>query len=165
MQDAYVAAADDLVGRGIEQSGIPLTKSLRHYLAITLARFIEGGMSVDKLTLRVVSAMDEGDSARLRRLADTCLIAVSLFEARLRYAGGSLTHYSGLGQTAYDAAHLTEQAYGFPHMRDVVVAATGGRTATLREQIDAAKSGSTLARDRLSQDGIALFPTKPRFIH
>lgn len=164
MQDAYIAAADDLVTGGIETSGIPLTDTLRHYLTITLARFISGSMSLDKLTVRVVSAMDEGDAARLRRLADTCLIAVSLFEARLRHAGGSLTHYSGLGQTAYDAAHLTEQAYGFPHMRDVVVAATGGKAQNLQSQIDAAKSGSTLARDQLAREGIALFPTKPRFI-
>ena len=103
MQDAYVAAADGIVGEGIRESGIPLTETLRHYIAITLARFMRDNPGVDRLTLRVVRALDaHAPQTVLRRLGDECLIATSLFEARLRHAGGSLRHYMGLGQTAYD---------------------------------------------------------------
>ncbi|WP_297081097.1 hypothetical protein, partial [uncultured Demequina sp.] len=79
--------------------------------------------------------------AEMRALADTCLIACSIFEKRLRRAGGSLRHYSGLGQTAYGAAALTEQAYSFPHMRDVIAAATGNPPEGVRDLIDAARAG------------------------
>ncbi|MGR3363680.1 MAG: hypothetical protein ACU0CY_05805 [Maritimibacter harenae] len=165
MQDALVAAADDLVGDGIRETGIPLSDTLRHYMAITIARFMREQVRVDRLTIRVVSAMDRRAApAEMRALADTCLIACSIFEKRLRRAGGSLRHYSGLGQTAYGAAALTEQAYSFPHMRDVIAAATGNPPEGVRDLIDAARAGSSKAADRLADEGVIAFPTQ-KFFH
>lgn len=165
MQDALVAAANDLVDDGIRETGIPLTDTLRHYMAITLARYMREQVQVDRLTVRVVDAMDRrADMRELRALADTCLIACSLFEKRLRRAGGSLRHYAGLGQTAYDAAALTEQAYSFPHMRDVIAAATGNPPEGIRDLIEAARAGSSRAAQQLSEDGVIAFPTQ-RFFH
>lgn len=162
MQNALIAAADDLVDHGMRESGIPLTVTLRHYIAITLARFMREHVQLDRLTLRVVEAMDRhAPPQELRRLADSCLIACALFDRRLRHAGGSLRHYSGLGQTAYGAATLPEQAASFPHMRDVIAAAAGNRPQTARDRLDAARAGSTLARTALAQDGILTFPTAP----
>ncbi|MAM62842.1 hypothetical protein [Maritimibacter sp. UBA3975] len=165
MQDALVAAADDLVADGMRETGIPLTDTLRHYIAITLARYMREQVQVDGLTIRVVEAMDRrADTSELRALADTCLIACSVFERRLRRAGGSLRHYAGLGQTAYDAATLTEQAYSFPHMRDVIAAATGHPPEGVRDLLAAARAGSSHASERLSEDGVIAFPTQ-RFFH
>jgi hypothetical protein len=163
MQDVFVAAADDIVDAGIKQSGIPLTDTLKHYLAITIARFMRDHPGLDRLTLRVTQAMDShAPPDILRRLGDECLIATSLFEGRLRRAGGSLRHYSGLGQIAYDAAAMTEQAHSFPHMRDVIASGTarGRGRDTLRSLVDAARAGSTLARDRLAKDNLVAFPAR-----
>lgn len=164
MQDALVAAADELVGDGMRETGIPLTVDLRHYMAITLARYMREQVQVDGLTIRIVDAMDRRASpSELRTLADACLIACALFAERLRAAGGSLRHYSGMGQTAYGAASLVEQAVSFPHMRDVIAAATQRPPEGIRALIDAARAGSTVARDRLSDEGIVTFP--PRRFH
>jgi hypothetical protein len=77
------------------------------------------------LTVRITRAFDQNAPAEsLRALADECLIACAFFEERLR-RNGAVRHYVGLGQTAYDAARLTEQAYGFVHMRDVIASAAG----------------------------------------
>lgn len=169
MQDALVAAADDIVGEGMRETGIPLTATLRHYLAITLARYMREHPGLDRLTLRVVAAMDDHASPDvLRRLGDECLLATSLFQARLRRAGGSLTHYIGLGQTAYDAAAMTEQAWSFAHMRDVVASATGANSGAnapdLKSRIEAARAGSPVAREGLAEEGILAFPAK-HWIH
>lgn len=159
MQDVFVAAADGIVGEGMRESGIPLTETLRHYLAITLARFMRDHPDPDRLTVRVVRALDENAGAGvLRRLGDECLIACSVFEGRLRRAGGSLRHYTGLGQTAYDAARLPEQAVSFPHMRDVIVSGTGRRTDRMRDLVDAARAGSGLARAALAGQNVVPFP-------
>ena len=75
------------------------------------------------LTVRVAQALDGGAPRDiLRGLADECLIACAFFERRLR-RNGTIRHYVGLGQVSYDAADLTEQAYGFVHMRDVIASA------------------------------------------
>lgn len=163
MQDVFVAAGDDIVDAGIRESGIPLTDTLKHYLAITIARFMRDNPGLDRLTIRVTQAMEaEAPPDILRRLGDECLIATSLFEGRLRRAGGSLRHYSGLGQTAYDAASMTEQAHSFPHMRDVIASGTaqGQRRETLRRLVDAARAGSAVARKRLAKDNVLAFPSR-----
>ncbi len=134
---------------GIEKAGIPLTGSLEAYLSITFARFIGREIRVDLLTVRVTRAMDGGAPRDgLRALADECLIACALFEARLR-RNGSVRHYVGLGQMTYDAADMTEQAYGFVHMRDVMATAAG-RAGSEDGQvlIDRARAGSTVGAGR-----------------
>lgn len=165
MQDALLQAADDLVGDGIRDSGVPLTENLRHYLAVTLARYMRRNPVLDRLTLRVAQALDErAPPAEMRDLADACLLACSVFERRLRRAGGSLSYYSGLGRTAYDAAWLSEQAVSFAHMCDVVVAAT--RTVRPKDPaalLDAARAGSGVAREALACDGVLTFPHMRRF--
>ncbi len=164
MQDAFVAAGDEIVDEGMRVSGIPLSDTLRHYIAITLARYFRENPTVDGLTLRLVRALDADVPVdMLRRLGDEALIATSFFEARLRRAGGSIRHYVGVGQTAYDAARMTEQAWSFAEMRDVIVSGTAQDAARgpadARKLVDAARGGSRLARDRLSDSGVVVFPS------
>lgn len=165
MQDSFVAAADEIVREGMEKASIPLTETLRHYIAITLARFIRDHPRLDRLTIRTVEAMEaRAGQSDFRRLGDECLIATSLFEARLKRAGGSIRHYMGLGQTAYDAAAMTEQAFSFADMRDVIVSGTWrGEARPLAVMVEAARGGSTVDRAALAAGNVVPFPS-PRWI-
>ena len=123
MNAAALGIASDFVKAGIEKAGIPLSATLEAYLSLTFARFIGRSITVDLLTVRTAQAMDAGAPRDvIRALADECLIACAFFERRLR-RNGTVRHYVGLGQASYDAARLTEQAYGFVQMRDVIASA------------------------------------------
>ena len=159
MNDATLGIASDFVKTGIEKAGIPLTQSLEAYLSITFARFIGATIAVDMLTVRVAQALDAGAPRdALRALADECLIACAFFERRLR-RNGTIRHYVGLGQMSYDAAELTEQAYGFVHMRDVIAsAAARDDTEDGRVLIDRARAGSQTARAELDRQNVVMGP-------
>lgn len=164
MNNATLAVASDFVKSGIERTGIALTQTLEHYLSITFARFIGTDIQVDMLTVRITRAFDDSTPPDgLRALADECLIACAFFEERLRRAG-TVRHYVALGQMTYDAASLTEQAYGFVHMRDVIATAAGRNAADdSRVLIDRARAGSTAARSELADGNVVLGPwTRPK---
>ncbi|MBB5223993.1 hypothetical protein HNP73_003954 [Amaricoccus macauensis] len=159
MNDATLGIASDFVKAGIDKAGIPLSTTLEAYLSFTFARFIGRHVTVDLLTIRVARALD-GNAPRdvLRALADECLIACAFFERRLRRSG-SVRHYVGLGQMSYDAAALTEQAYGFVHMRDVMAsAAASDRPEEAALLLDRARAGSTTARAELEQQNVVVGP-------
>lgn len=158
MNDTTFAIAADFVRTGIDKAGIPLSTTLEAYLSLTFARFIGRNVTVDLLTVRVARALD-GDAPRdvLRFLADECLIACAFFERRLRRSG-TVRHYVGLGQMSYDAAALTEQAYGFVHMRDVMAAAGGSRREDAALLLDRARAGSTTARAELDRQNVVVGP-------
>jgi hypothetical protein len=159
MNPGTLAIASDFVKAGIEKAGIPLTQTLEAYLSITFARFIGTTIAVDLLTVRVTRALDAGaPSDALRALADECLIACAFFQGRLR-RNGTVRHYVGLGQMSYDAAHLTEQAYGFVHMRDVIASAvTRGEAEDGRVLVDRARAGSRTARAELERQNVVVGP-------
>ena len=159
MNDGTLGIASDFVMTGIEKAGIPLSTTLEAYLSITFARFIGTSIPVDLLTVRVTQAMDANAPRDvIRALADECLIACAFFERRLRRSG-TVRHYVGLGQMSYDAAELTEQAYGFVHMRDVIAsAATGDEPEDGRILVDRARAGSATARAELAEQNVVLGP-------
>ena len=159
MNAATLGIASDFVKAGIEKAGIPLSTTLEAYLSLTFARFIGTSITVDLLTVRVTQAMDAGAPRDvIRALADECLIACAFFERRLR-RNGTVRHYVGLGQVSYDAADLTEQAYGFVHMRDVMAsAATGDAAEDGPVLIDRARAGSQTARNELAQQNVVIGP-------
>ena len=159
MNPGTLAIASDFVRTGVEKAGVPLTDTLEAYLSITFARFLGAAIRVDQLTVRVAEAM-EGNAPRdtLRALADECLIACGLFEGRLRRSG-SIRHYVGLGQMTYDAVDLTEQAYGFVHMRDVIAsAAERSEPEDSAILLDRARSGSQTARGELERQNVVVGP-------
>ncbi len=160
MTPATLGIASDFVKTGIEKAGIPLTQTLEAYLSITFARFIGKTITVDLLTVRVARALDENAPRDiLRTLADECLIACAFFEGRLRRAG-TIRHYVGLGQMSYDAADLTEQAYGFVHMRDVMASAAARDDAPedTRVLVDRARAGSSTAKAELARQNVVTGP-------
>jgi hypothetical protein len=159
MNAGTLAIASDFVKTGIEKAGIPLSTTLEAYLSITFARFIGSSISADLLTVRVTRAMDANAPRDvIRGLADECLIACAFFERRLR-RHGSVRHYVGLGQMSYDAADLTEQAYGFVHMRDVMASAAGADDGEDgRVLVDRARAGSQTARAELADQNVVLGP-------
>jgi hypothetical protein len=70
-----------------------------------------------------------------------------------------MRHYVGLGQMTYDAAELTEQAYGFVHMRDVIASAAGrdgGEDG--RVLVDRARAGSPTAQAELERQNVVIGP-------
>lgn len=159
MNDATLGIACDFVRAGIDKAGIPLSTTLEAYLSLTFARFIGRNVTVDLLTVRVTRALD-GNAPRdvLRALADECLIACAFFERRLTRQG-TVRHYVGLGQMSYDAAALTEQAYGFVHMRDVMASAAGGdQPEEAPLLLDRARAGSTTARSELEKQNVVVGP-------
>jgi hypothetical protein len=169
MNRATLRIASDFVRTGIEKAGIPLTQTLEAYLSITFARFIGARITVDMLTVRINRAMDaNAPRDAIRDLADECLIACAFFEGRLR-RNGTIRHYVDLGRMTYDAAALTEQAWGFVHMRDVIASAAG-RDAPEDSQIllDRARAGSQTARADLAEQNVVVGPwgagPRPRLI-
>jgi hypothetical protein len=159
MNPATLGIATDFVRSGIERAGIPLTQTLEHYLSITFARFIGKAIAVDMLTVRVARALDaQAPHDALRALADECLIACAFFEQRLR-RNGNVRHYVGLGQMSYGAAALTEQAYGFVPMRDVIAsAARRDEPEDGRALVDNARAGSQTARAELARQNVVIGP-------
>lgn len=159
MNPSTLAVASDFVKSGIEKAGIPLTENLEAYLSITFARFMDLEIMVDRLSVRVIEAMDaNAPRETIRYLADECIIACSFFEDRLR-RNGSVRHYVGLGQMSYDSVGMTEQAYGFTQMRDVMAcAADCGRRDESDVLIDRARSGSTTAREQLADQSVIVGP-------
>jgi hypothetical protein len=159
MNAATLSIAKDFVKSGIERAGIPLTETLEAYLAVTFARFIGAAIGVDLLTVRVARAMDaNAPRDTMRGLADECLIACAFFEGRLRRIG-TIRHYVGLGQMTYDAADLTEQAYGFVHMRDVIAsAAARDAPEDGRVLVERARAGSGTARGELAKANVVVGP-------
>jgi hypothetical protein len=158
MNPGTLAIASDFVKSGIDKAGIPLTQTLEAYLSITFARFIGTTISVDMLTVRVTQALDAGAPRDiLRDLADECLIACAFFERRLRRSG-TVRHYVGLGQVSYDAADLTEQAYGFVHMRDVIASAASEEPEDRHVLVDRARAGSQTARGELARENVVIGP-------
>jgi hypothetical protein len=106
----------------------------------------------------VTRAMDaNAPRETMRALADECLIACALFERRLA-RNGAVRHYVGLGQATYDAAAMTEQAYGFTHMRDVIASAAAGAEENGRMLLDRARGGSAAARAALEEQNVVLGP-------
>ena len=158
MNTATLAIASDFVKSGIEKAGIPLTQTLEAYLSITFARYIGATISVDLLTVRVTRALDDhAPRDVIRGLADECLIACAFFEQRLR-RNGTIRHYVGLGQVTYDAADLTEQAYGFVHMRDVIASAANRENTDPGLLFDQARAGSAAARSELADQNVVIGP-------
>jgi hypothetical protein len=160
MSASTLGIASDFVKTGIEKAGIPLTQTLEHYLTITFAHYIGKTIVVDLLTVRVTEALDaNAPSDILRALADECLIACAFFERRLRRSGGNVRHYVALGQMSYDAARLTEQAYGFVPMRDVIASAAASDEAEDgRVLVDRARAGSETARRDLAGRNVVVGP-------
>jgi len=164
MNAATLGIASDFVKAGIARAGIPLTETLEAYLSITFARFIGTTISADMLTVRVTRALDGGAPRDiLRDLADECLIACAFFERRLRRSG-TVRHYVGLGQLSYDAADLTEQAYAFVHMRDVIASAASDTPEDRHVLVDRARAGSQTARGELARENVVIGPwgTQPK---
>ncbi|MCB1351448.1 MAG: hypothetical protein KDK03_01790 [Rhodobacteraceae bacterium] len=158
MNPSQLAIASDFVKTGMEKAGVPLTENLEAYLSITFARFMGETIRVDLLTVRITEAMDARASRdMIRALADECLIACAFFEARLRRAG-AIRHYVGLGQMTYDAADMTEQAYGFMPMRDVIASAAESSSDDSRILIDRARSGSSTAHKELETQNVVVGP-------
>ncbi|ARC35382.1 hypothetical protein A6J80_01690 (plasmid) [Paracoccus yeei] len=125
MMDELLSAARDLVVEGMRESQVALSSDLEFHLAATLARYMHRPIAPDQLTVRLMDAAQrQARRGESRQIGDACLISCAFFAARLTRTGGSVVHYAGLGQTAYEIAGMPEVAHGFPDMLDVLQASS-----------------------------------------
>jgi len=125
MIDTYLSVARDLVVEGMRESQIALSSELEFHLAATLARYMRRPIAPDRLTIRLMDAAHRGaGKGESRRIGDECLISCAFFAARLTRQGGTIVHYAGLGQAAYEIAGMPDVAGGFPDMLDVLQASS-----------------------------------------
>lgn len=123
MMDSYLSAARDLVVEGMRGSQVALSSDLEFHLASTLARYMRRPIAPDRLTLRLMDAAQRGArQGESRQIGDECLISCAFFATRLTRQGGTIVHYAGVGQTAYQIAGMPEVASGFSDMLDVLQA-------------------------------------------
>ncbi|MCZ0963971.1 hypothetical protein [Paracoccus benzoatiresistens] len=123
--DTYLSAARNLVVDGMRESQVVLSADLEFHLAATLARYMHRPIAPDRLTVRLMDAAQKGArKGESRQIGDECLISCAFFAGRLTRQGGSVVHYAGLGQTAYQIAGMPDVASGFPDMLDVLQASS-----------------------------------------
>ena len=123
MMDVYLSAARDLVVEGMRESQVALSPDLEFHLASTVARYMHRPIAPDRLTIRLMDAAHRrARKGETRQIGDECLISCAFFSTRLVRQGGTIVHYAGLGQTAYEIAGMPEMAHGFPDMLDVLQA-------------------------------------------
>lgn len=156
---AIVAVLGEEIRKNSEKCGVPLSSNLHSHLVVTTARYFEDGLDLSCLTVRLVRAEDERAQAWMfRKIGDDCLVGSALFPEAILRRGGSLAHYADVGRTAYDSAGLTEAAYGFGLMMDVLSAF---REDDERDLLALARAGSVVAK-RLTRDQVVVpFTPKP----
>lgn len=149
------------VRKNSEMCGVRLSPALEHHLVHTVIRYLHEEVEGGRMTMRLVHAGDtDAKPATFRKIGDDCLLSCSLFPERILKYGGSITHYAGVGRTAYDSAGMTEAAYGFGIMLDVLSVFRDDRPAL--SVLDLARAGSVIARHATAQDVVVPFIGKPR---
>ena len=129
MSNSYLSAARDLVVAGMRESQIELTPELEFHLASTVACYMRRPVRTDYLTTRMLEVRHRRGREECRRIGDDCLISCAFFVERLTRHGGSIVHYAGIGQAAYDGAGMTDVALGFPIMLDVLQGSVSNQNA------------------------------------
>lgn len=157
-------AAHSLIRKEIlansEKCGVRLSATLESHLVSTTVRYLTEEVEIALLTTRLVRAGDENAGHGVfRKIGDDCLVSCALFPETVLRRGGSVSHYANVGRTSYDAAGLTEAAYGFGVMMDVLGAFREEKTVDL---LDLARAGSVLARHATDGQAVVPFVGKPR---
>lgn len=148
MSDSYLSAARDLVVVGMRESQIALAPELEFHLASTVASYMRRPVRTDYLTTRLMEMRRTRGREECRRIGDDCLISCAFFLERLTRHGGSVVHYAGLGQAAYDGAGMTDVAIGFPLMLDVLHAISSQQIDTPAAAEDDSVLGNLLKPTR-----------------
>lgn len=157
---AIVAVLGVEIRKNSEKCGVPLSGNLHSHLVITTARYFEDGLDLARLTVRLVRAEDErAQAGAFRKIGDDCLVGCALFPDAILRRGGSLAHYADVGRTAYDSAGLTEAAYGFGLMLDVLSAFREGED---RDLLALARAGSVVAKGLTKGQVVVPFTGRPR---
>lgn len=147
--------------RNSEKCGVRLSETLEFHLVTTTSRYLIEGVDTSLMTVRLVRAGDtRSDASVFRKIGDDCLVVCALFPERIRKRGGTLTHYAGVGRSAYDAAGLTEAAYGFGLMLDVLSTFRDDRDRD--DLLDLARAGSKVAQHKMSDGVVVPFIGRPR---
>jgi len=152
----FLGPARDLVATGTERSGVPLSETLRHALALAIARAMRRPVDPDRLTWRLANARDRGTQRDALLVAEDCLISLGLFPERVRRIA-PVPAYVGVGRAAYRAAGHLEPAYGFYLM---VEALRFLAEPDRRRLFELARDGSEVAATRLRGQGVIVFPAR-----
>lgn len=148
--------------RNSARCGVRLSETLEIHLVLTTSRYLSEGLESALLTVRLIRAGDERKTSGVfRKIGDDCLVTCALFPEIIKRQGGSLAHYAGVGRAAYDSAGLTEAAYGFGLMLDVL-SAFRDETDPVHDLMDRARAGSKVAQHKLSDSVVVPFVGRPR---
>ena len=157
--DTYLSAARTLVVEGMRDSQVVLSADLEFHLAATLARYMHRPIVPDRLTVRLMDAAQRGARrGESRQIGDECLISCAFFAARLTRQGGSVVHYAGVGQAAYQIAGMPDVASGFPDMLDVLQASS----PNIEERSVPQQDGTASSAERQDRKILII---SPRFRH
>ena len=116
----YVSASQDLVDEVIDRHNLQVSSKLQTHAVEVMANYFDKSLADISITVEYLrSNINEPNSMHFSELGDHCLMFTSLFKSRANKLG-SVPYYSKLGATSYMYASMTEEAYGFKYMRDIL---------------------------------------------
>ena len=148
--EQYVSASRDLVDEVIDRHKLQVSSKLRSHAVEVMANYFDKSLSDISITVEYLrSNINESNSMHYSELGDHCLMFTSLFKSRAKKLG-SVPYYSKIGATSYMYASMTEEAYGFKYMRDILnLVFRRNMHNDINELLDEASSDSPFAKNTL----------------
>ena len=120
MRDKYLSASQDLVDEVIDRHNLQVSSKLQSHSVAVMANYFDKSIRDISITVEFLrSNINEPNTMQFSELGDHCLMFTSLFKSRAKKLG-SVPYYSKIGATSYMYASMTEEAYGFKYMRDIL---------------------------------------------
>ena len=155
----YVSASQDLVDEVIDRHKLQVSSKLQSHAVEVMANYFDKSISDISITVEYLrSNINESNSMHYSELGDHCLMFTSLFKSRAKKLG-SIPYYSKIGATSYMYASMTEQAYGFKYMRDILnLVFKRNMHNDIDELLDEASFNSPYAKQQLTLFNIVRGP-------
>lgn len=151
MRDQYLSASQDLVDEVIDRHNLQVSTKLQSHAVLVMANHFDKSIKDISITVEYLRTnINEPNSMHFSELGDHCLMFTSLFKSRAKKLG-SVPYYSKIGATSYMYASMTEEAYGFKYMRDLLnLVFRRNMHNDIDELLDEASADSPFAKKQLS---------------
>ena len=150
MRDQYLSASQDLVDEVIDRHNLQVSSKLQSHAVLVMANYFDKSLKDISITVEYLRRnINEPNSLAYSELGDHCLMFTSLFKGRAKKLG-SVPYYSKIGATSYMYAYMTEEAYGFKYMRDILnLVFKRNMHNDIDELLDEASADSPFAKEQL----------------